>query len=197
MIDFQQLSGASFESASRNDRKTVQQVLTECTGVGDKSDYATVVASISALREQAPMTYTACTTEGCGRKVIEEDAQTFRCERCARTMDRCDHRYSFQVQIADDTGSVWVSVFNESGAVLTGRPAEEVYYMLVSNPAEHASVINSIKGSEWTFKLKARQETFSGETRVKYSVLSVLPVEYKRENENLMGEVERMMLEME
>ena len=182
---------------SRNDRKTIQQMLAECTGLGDKSDYATVVATITSLREQVPLTYAACTSEGCAKKVIEEGAQMFRCERCARTMDRCDHRYSFQVQISDDTGNTWVSVFNETGAVLTGKPAEEIHYMLMSDPVEHASIINGIKGSEWTFKIKAKQETYGGETRVKYSVLSVLPVEYRRENEALMGDVERMMLEME
>lgn len=197
LVDFQQLSGSGSESIPKSDRKTIQQVIAECTGVGDKSDYATVVATITSLREQAPLTYAACTSEGCGKKVIEEGAQMFRCERCARTMDRCDHRYSFQVQITDDTGNIWVSVFNEAGAMLAGRPAEEIYYMLMSNPAEHASVTNNIKGGEWTFKIRAKQDTYNGETRIKYTVLHVTPVEYRRENEALMGDVERMMLEME
>ena len=196
MVDFQQLSGSAFEPTSRNDRKTIQQITNECMGVGDKSDYATVVATINSLKEQVPLTYAACTTENCGRKVIEEGIQMFRCERCARSMDRCDHRYSFQIQIGDETGQIWVSVFNETGAVLTGRQAEEVHYMLLNDPAEHAHVVSSIRGSEWTFKIRAKQDTYNGETRIKYSVISVTPAEYKRENEVLMGDVERMMLEV-
>jgi replication factor A1 len=163
LVNFQPLSTLTPESVSRSDRKTIQQITNECTGVGDKSDYASVVATINALREQAPLTYAACTTEGCGKKVIEEGIQMYRCERCARNMDRCDHRYSFQIQIGDDTGNI----------------------------------VNSIKGNEWTFKLRAKQDTYGGETRIKYSILSVLPVDYRRENEVLMGDVERMMLEME
>ena len=172
LVNFQPLSMLTPESVSRSDRKTIQQVTNECTGVGDKSDYASVVATINALREQAPLTYAACTTEGCGKKVIEEGIQMYRCERCARSMDRCDHRYSFQIQIGDDTGSIWASVFNETGAVLTGRPAEEVHHMPMNIPLSMPTLSIRSKGVSGHSSSEPSRTTYGGETRVKYSIPS-------------------------
>lgn len=192
---FTPFTGQATSSDYRDDRKTIAQMLVECTGSGDKSDYATVTATITLLRESSALYYCACVTEGCNKKVVEEGPSLFRCERCDVSHERCDYRYSFQVQISDETSSAWVSIFNETGITLIGKPAEEVHHIRINNDSEFNALMVSLKGRACTFKLRARQDTYNGETKVKYNVLSALPVDPRKENEALMSEVERMIME--
>lgn len=55
-----------------SDTKTIAQMQQECLGVGDRSDYATTVATVSNIRDVNPIVYLACPTEGCGKKLQEE-----------------------------------------------------------------------------------------------------------------------------
>lgn len=57
------------KSVPINVQGTVQQTPTGFTG--DKSGIATIIADITALREQTPLTDAACATDRCGERGIE------------------------------------------------------------------------------------------------------------------------------
>ncbi len=117
-------------AAYRDDRKFLCQVKDDNLGNSEKPDYFSVVASVSYIRsENATISYMACPTEGCNKKVIEEGPNQFRCERCQKVFDRCDHRYVMTLQISDSTGAAWVQAFNDSGAQILSKTAEEMYYL--------------------------------------------------------------------
>jgi replication factor A1 len=116
--------------ANRDDRKFLSQVKDENLGMSEKPDYFSVLATVSYIKaDQGNISYMACPAENCNKKVVEEGPNEFRCERCRKVFDRCDHRYIMTVQISDPTAAIWVSAFDESGAMIMGRSAEESYHM--------------------------------------------------------------------
>ena len=125
---------------NRDDRKFLSQVKDESLGQHDKPDYFSTVASVSYIRsDNGNISYMACPTEGCNKKVIEEGPNQYRCEKCQKVFDRCDHRYIMSAQISDATGAIWVQSFNETGQQLLERTAEEMYHLKM-NVNKHASV---------------------------------------------------------
>lgn len=62
----------------------------------------------------------------CQKKVVEIGPNLFRCEKCQRTYDHCDHRYILSLNISDISGQTWINAFNEAGEIILGRPASEL-----------------------------------------------------------------------
>lgn len=123
-------SSTPSNTPNRDDRKFLSQVKDESLGQHDKPDYFSTVASISFIKsENGNISYMACPTEGCNKKVIEEGPNQYRCEKCQKVFDRCDHRYIMTVQVSDSTGAIWVQAFNETGQQLLDKSAEEMYQL--------------------------------------------------------------------
>jgi replication factor A1 len=82
---------------SGGERKPLSAIKTERLGLqsAEKSDYVTVTAFLSYLNANNAMSYAACPTPGCAKKVAEYGPSMWRCERCAREFDSCQHRYTF------------------------------------------------------------------------------------------------------
>lgn len=77
--------------------------------------------------------YPACPTTGCNKKVMEENG-SWRCENCNKTVSEPDYRYIMGVNVSDHSGQEWIQAFNDSGMVITGRPAKdlvEVSFLLI------------------------------------------------------------------
>lgn len=171
----------------------------ECLGTGDK-DYCTAVAGVTGLRDTAPLVYLACPTDGCGKKLVEEGPGVYRCERCVKSVTEPDPRFSFSLQIGDETGQQWVSAFNDTGRVLFAPlTPQQVHDMQASGDPTLLTMINNLKASgsqHYTFRIRARQDTYNGETRVKYNITSCTPIDIHRDNEQMLTDVERMMVSM-
>lgn len=121
-------NNASSNPNYRDDRKFLSQVKDEFLGQHDKPDYFSTISSVSFVRsDNGNISYMACPSEGCNKKVIEEGPNQYRCEKCQKVYDRCDHRYIMSVQISDATSAIWVQAFNETGQQLLEKSAEEMY----------------------------------------------------------------------
>lgn len=121
-------SQAATDRPMRDDRKFLSQVKDENLGSNEKPDWFSVLGSVSYIKgDNANISYMACLTEGCNKKVIEEGPNQYRCERCQNVFDRCDHRYIMTLQISDSTGSTWAQAFNDTGSQIIGKSAEEMY----------------------------------------------------------------------
>ena len=77
----------------RNDeRKTLGQVKDEGLGLGENPDYFNSLATVVFIRQEN-VSYPACRSEGCKKKVVEDGNGQWRCERCDKSWDKPDHRY--------------------------------------------------------------------------------------------------------
>lgn len=180
-------------AAARDDRKTIAQIKEEHLGMGEKPDYFSVLASVAYIKSEGSVSYMACPTEGCNKKVIEEGPNMWRCEKCQKVFDRCDHRYILSLQIGDATGQTWVNAFNDTGAILLGRTAEEMFYLRANNEAEYQAVIKEALFKQYVFRIRAKQENYQGEQKLRCNIMAALPASYEEESKAIIGKLEQVL----
>lgn len=106
-----------------NERRTLEQVKEESLGTSfERPDYFNTRATILYIRPNS-LYYTACPE--CNKKVMDE-GEGWRCEKCDRSFPEPVRRYIFSANIADYSGQIWISGFNEIGQLLLGITADEL-----------------------------------------------------------------------
>ncbi|KAM0683475.1 single-stranded DNA binding [Mitosporidium daphniae] len=186
-------SGSSF-STSIGERRTLSQFMREEPQFHEKAEYTDIVATITFIKFDGMVAYAACPglSEGnvqCQKKVIEVGPSLFRCEKCQRTYDTCNYRYVLSIHVADHTGQSWVNAFNEAGEQLLGLPASDLVKMRESDLAAFDRVFKKANFSTWRFKLRAKQETYQGEMKMRLSVISINPVPLIQESNMLLDHI--------
>jgi replication factor A1 len=175
-------TGGSYTAPSKGEeRKTIAELRDERLGMGEHPDYATVVGHISFVKTDQAISYMACPAEGCGKKVIEKGPNLWSCAACDRDYDQCNHRYIMSIQIADHTDHTWVQMFNETGIQVMERPAEDLHYLKIQGSEEYEAAIKSIIYKEYIFRLRLKHEIYNGESKIRISVLSAIPLDYAKE----------------
>ncbi|KAL6178695.1 hypothetical protein ACLB2K_050213 [Fragaria x ananassa] len=169
---------------ARNDiRKTISQIKDEKLGTFEKPDWITVSATVTFIKSDNCF-YPACPLKTgdrqCNKKVINDGDGTWRCERCDQSVQQCDYRYILNLQIQDHTGEAWVTAFQESGEEIMGITAKEFHYLKheVQDEDKVAEIIRRVLFTEFAFKLKIKEETFSDEQRVKSTVVKADKVNF-------------------
>lgn len=175
-------------------RKVISQIQDDHLGQSDKPDYFVIKGTTVKINPEKTLWYTACPGDNCQKKVTSEGLNSWRCEKCQRSYNKCNYRYIFQMGIMDYTGTAWVQCFNETGErIFDGHTAEELNQMRESGNQEgFESVLNQAASKTWKFKLRAKQETYNDEMRVRCSVVACDPIDYSKEMEYLTQEIGKM-----
>lgn len=121
--------------------------------------------------------------------MTEYGPNLWRCERCARQYDTCHYRYLFSPQIADATDSCWVNIFNEAAEEMLKVSAEALAMERLENETAYQEKLKALTHREFLFRLRAKMETYQGESKVRVSVLSAAPVDYASECKLLINEL--------
>lgn len=87
-------------------------------------------------------------------------------------------RYIVPFGVSDHTGQIWVQAFNEIGEQIFGRPANDLHAMQAYNEREYKDLLSSVLFKEATFKCRAKQESYQSETKIRYSVMSMIELDY-------------------
>ena len=66
-----------------------------------------------------------CPETGCGKKVVDENNGTYRCEKCNKTYSNFKWSYMVSAEISDATGAQWITLFRSEAEALLGVTAEE------------------------------------------------------------------------
>lgn len=189
--NFQTFKRESGNKTSISDRKTILQVQDERLGFNERPDYFTIKAIISYAKSEN-FSYPACTNEVqnsnsqsaqvnlCNRKVVQT-GDVWRCEKCNITYNEPHYRYIFSCSIADPTGQIWVTLFDSDAERLLGKSADEVTRLYQSDKQAAYDVISTAIMKEYNFRIRAKQDTYNGESRVRYQVNGVSDVDYSAE----------------
>lgn len=188
------LSGANVIKSSNKgvnieERKTIGDLTSggESGVLDERGEYSHVQATVSYIKEDGNMFYTACPTEGCARKVTEEGGGLFRCDRCQVSHDRCDYRYILSFQISDSSGQLWVSSFNDVGEIVLGVKAEEMHYLNTSDRDAYMAKIRGTLQKQYNFRIRTKQEMYNGDSKIKYTVINASPVDPQEESERIIN----------
>lgn len=60
--------------------------------MGEKPEYFSTRASVLLVKETGTISYPACPTPGCNKKVAMEDSNRWRCEKCDKTYEKPEYR---------------------------------------------------------------------------------------------------------
>jgi len=167
--------------------RTLASVQTDQLGMGTKPDYFTCVACITTIKHDGKISYTACPK--CNTKVTQGTDAQYYCTKCNRSMPEAVENYTLRMQIADTTGSMWVTCFRESAlAVMNGREASELMALQTGgNEAEFNMAFDDAAHKWFTFRIRASLHNYHEEVRVQYSILSVTPLDYPKECQRLLS----------
>ena len=75
----------------QEERKTLAQVKDEGLGMGENPDYFVSLATVVFIRQEN-VSYPACRSPDCKKKVVEDGSGGWRCERCDKSWDSPLHR---------------------------------------------------------------------------------------------------------
>lgn len=201
-------SGGGGKMDSFADRKTLSAIKDE--GLGQpgfqngtdpgKADWLSVKAHLTFLKKdkEGGAWYPACpnANEPCKNrfKVSSATDGGYSCEKCQQQYDKCVRRWIFSAVVEDDTGSNWVSFFNEQAEQLLGATADDVFRASYENGHDqdaYESVFARANFSEWVLKCKVKSELVNEEQRVKTSVYAMSPLDYVKESKDMLAEIEK------
>ncbi|KAF2671052.1 replication factor A 1 [Microthyrium microscopicum] len=188
-------SGASREQVM----KTIQEIKDENLGQNTddegkpKDDYFTVKATVVWIRE-GTMWYAACQTEKCNRKVIEVNEGEWRCEMCQKNWPRPSYRYVLSVNVADHTGQLWLSAFDDSGKIIMGVTGDEAQKAKEVDDSALKDIIEAATCKTYSFRCRAKLDTYNDEARVRYQIMYTNQVDFVRESARLAQQIKAFSL---
>ncbi|KAJ4303358.1 Replication factor A protein 1 [Kalmusia sp. IMI 367209] len=177
-------------SNQKQDSKLIQQVLDDEDFLQDAPSYFNLKASIIFVRHNnATIAYPACSTPGCSKKVIEENSGEWWCEKCQAKWPEPLWRYVLNINVADHTGTLWLSCFDDAGQMVMGLSANEVM-KIKTNDEENDTQNFSIAMQDATcktfnFRVRAKMETYNDQPKPRYQVMSINALNYAQEANKL------------
>ena len=196
-VDFKNLDSKSSLRTRRSfkseihERKTCEEVddLELLQGV---SEYAVIKATISVIRKEN-IIYTACPEEGNNKKVIDQGSGSYFCESNGKTYTHCEHRYTMNMFVIDESGGLWLTAFNGEADKITGVSASELYQVLEEGDIHRfEKIIFNAKFPEFLFTVRINSEMYNNVKTKRYDVVDVEIVDSVTESKNLLQEISKM-----
>uniref|UniRef100_A0AC34QQW4 Replication protein A subunit n=1 Tax=Panagrolaimus sp. JU765 TaxID=591449 RepID=A0AC34QQW4_9BILA len=164
---------------------------------GEKGAYFNLVGYITNIHPETAL-YPSCTK--CQKKVQENDG-IYHCEKCGTTSKECKYRYLLAVEFTDDTGSTYLTFFDDKATQLFGKTADEMNELRQKSPNDYDMILKSkvflLMNLRKVFLLmnircRGRMETYQDQTRVKITVYDIRPLNYAQYTQALEAAVKFM-----
>lgn len=161
---------------------TIAKAKDDNLGQSETGEYFNIKGTVTYIKSNS-LTYPACTTEGCRKKVIEETNGEYRCEKCNITISQPNYLYIFSPVVEDHTDRFFLNCFNETCEVILGIKAND----LLAEQSEDKvnEMISKALGYEYLFRVRARQDSYNDQTGVRYSAVSIAQPDYAAESNKL------------
>lgn len=151
--------------------------------------YHTTKATIVMVKKECM--YQACPFLGCAKKVYSLNGK-YKCDRCLIEHSTFRWAYLLVFQIADFTGSQWVTTFGETAESLFDMDACTLDQIRGENYDRYLDILNNLNLKSYIFKLRSNFETYNDDTRLKTSVLSYSSVNSILYTTKLLNDIKSM-----
>lgn len=174
------------------ERLTIKAVNEQKLGYdASKPDFFTLKASVSFIRPEN-FSYPACSSTDCSKKVIQQSDGTWRCEKCSLNFPTPNHRYIMTASILDETGQMWINLFNEQAQTLIGVDANKLLEIKEKSPTALKNYLNDkVLYKEYAFRIKASLDSYNGQDRVRFQVLSLSNIDPSIEADVLAEQIDK------
>jgi len=126
-------------------------------------------------------------SEGCNKKVLQDDTGMWRCERCDKTMPKPEYRYIMTLNVSDHTGQIYLSCFDDVGRMIMGMSADQLMELKENDSKAAEDIFQSANCQIFNFKCRAKMDTFQDQQRVRYQVSGAAPINYQAESAKLVN----------
>eukprot|EP00526_Cylindrotheca_closterium_P007707 CAMPEP_0113658048 /NCGR_PEP_ID=MMETSP0017_2-20120614/31461_1 /TAXON_ID=2856 /ORGANISM="Cylindrotheca closterium" /LENGTH=653 /DNA_ID=CAMNT_0000572195 /DNA_START=51 /DNA_END=2012 /DNA_ORIENTATION=+ /assembly_acc=CAM_ASM_000147 len=192
-------SGGGGKMALFQERKGIADIKKEGLGYNnEKGDYLSFKAHFTFLKKdkEGGAWYTACPNkeDPCRNrcKVVQTTDGNWQCDRCQGTYPNCSRKWIFSGTVADDTGSTWVSVFDDQAMTLFGGTTADDAFAQYDNQDVYDSHFAKAMHTEWILKCRVKQETVNDEARLKTQIVRMDPVDYVAECRDLLSAIQKV-----
>ncbi|OAG31864.1 replication factor A1 [Nematocida displodere] len=175
---------APYERKAQVGRNTISEIK------GKALPMSSVICTITNLKEN--IYYMACDAS-CKKKVEKNTDGVYFCNKCNKEVEEPLCRYRINAQIADATGQLWVSIFNE-GEALMGLSANELQGMQAEDYDEiYLPKIVECNLSDVVLRVRGKADTYNrAEPQTVYTVDALQRVDYAREAAALLTQIRAM-----
>ncbi|KAL1732495.1 hypothetical protein EV714DRAFT_206529 [Schizophyllum commune] len=164
----------------RDDQRTLMEIKNANLGMGDQPDYFSSRATIMHIKDNN-FAYPACRSPDCNKKVVENGPGEWRCEKCNVSHSSPDYRFMLQLAVADLHGQAWFQGFNDAGQIIFNRSANEIMQMKAGDDDGVLRAFAQANYQAFNFNCRAKADTWNDETRVRYGITKVEPVDFVKE----------------
>jgi len=165
--------------------RTINDVKDAQLGMSDKADFFSMRATVMHIKTDN-IVYPACPTPQCSKKVTETH-DGWRCEKCDRSHEKPEYRYIISMAVADSTGQLWLSGFNDVGVALFGISGDELHSLREGDESKANHIIQKAICNIYNFTCRAAQQTFNDQNRVRYGIQKMQPLDYLVESQALLA----------
>jgi len=124
--------------------------------------------------------YPACPNQSCKKKVTE-DGESWRCEKCDRTWEKPEYRYIISMAVSDHTGQAWLQGFHDVGLAVFNMSADDLMEIKNNDPAKYPTILSKSSYSTFNFACRAKLDTWQDQSRVRYGISKIIPLNYREE----------------
>jgi replication factor A1 len=158
----------SGSGGNKNDNKLIAQALEEESYLQDTPTYMGLRASVVYVKNTT-VAYPACSTPNCNKKVIEENPGSWWCEKCQANFPEPLYRYVLSVNVADHTGTLWLSCFDEAGQQIVGISANEAMKIKMDDEEQNTqnflTLMQEATCKTFNFRVRAKMETYQDQPK--------------------------------
>lgn len=148
-------------------------------------------ATVNLIRAENTL-YKACPSEGCKKKVIDQSNGMYKCEKCSRDYPNFTYRLLASTNLVDWTGNQWATAFNEEAEILLNASAQELGELKERDNDAYLERIGAAAFKSYIFKLRLRLESFNDENRLKTTIASIQPINYKAYTDHLLSKIQEL-----
>ncbi|KAI0064705.1 replication factor-a protein [Artomyces pyxidatus] len=160
----------------RDEMRTISDVKDAQLGMSDKTDWFSTRATIMHIKADNIL-YPACPSESCNKKVVSV-SEGWRCEKCDMVYPHPQYRYMVSMAVADYTGQAWFSGFNDVGDLIFGMSGSELQELRERDESKATEVVTNAQCHTYNFSCKASQDSWNDQTRVRYGIHKIQPLDY-------------------
>ncbi|CAD0201397.1 unnamed protein product [Chrysodeixis includens] len=157
-------------------------------GAGDKGDYYSLLGVLTFTFADNAV-YKACPQEQCNKKLVDQENGLYRCEKCNREYPNYKYRLLLSANVSDPTGDQRITAFNEAAEAMLGKSVADIGQMFEYDKTAYTQMFEEVKFRTFVFKFRTKMETYNDEARLKTTVVSVQPVDFKDANKRLLASI--------
>lgn len=180
--------GSNAGISSKEERITIETAKLENLGMSEKPDVFVIKATVSAVGTNGTMYYPSC--PDCMKKlVLDPDGGVWKCDKCNKLFEKPVQRYVLSVCLNDETGQIWASSFEESGATILGISANDLNDLRMEQESLFEQYTTGFPRVEYLVKIRAKQDVYQNVVRIRYSILTLSKINFVEEARRILDEL--------